>query len=99
VKYGFHAEALAEYREAVRYYAHRDRAVALRLIEEVERVIGEISEAPERWSIVDEDVRRCLTRRFPYAVLYTIEADFILIVAVAHGRREPGYWRTRVRDR
>lgn len=40
---------------------------------------------------MDEDVRRCLTHVFPYGVLYTIEADFILVVAVMHCSREPGY--------
>ena len=45
---------------------------------------------------MDEDVRRCLTRIFPFAVLYTIEQDFILIVAVMHWSREPGYWRDRL---
>ena len=49
-----------------------------------------------RWRAIEEDVRRCLTRVFPYAVLYTIEADFILIVAVMHCSREPGYWKSRV---
>jgi toxin ParE1/3/4 len=49
-----------------------------------------------RWRVIEEDVRRCLTRVFPYAVLYTIETDFILIVAVMHCSREPGYWKSRV---
>jgi hypothetical protein len=41
-------------------------------------------------------VRRCLTRVFPYAVLYTLEADYALIVAVMHCHQKPGYWRHRV---
>jgi len=51
-----------------------------------------------RWRKFDEDVRRCLTRVFPYAILYTIEEDYILIVAVAHFSREPGYWKYRIPD-
>jgi hypothetical protein len=35
-------------------------------------------------------------RVFPYAVLYSIEDDYILIVAIAHGKRRPGYWRHRL---
>jgi hypothetical protein len=46
--------------------------------------------------VVEQDVRRCRARVFPYAVLYTIEADYILIVAIAHGKRRPGYWRHRL---
>jgi hypothetical protein len=37
-----------------------------------------------------------LTHVFPYGILYTIEAEFILIVAVMHGSRKPGYWKGRV---
>ena len=52
-------------------------------------------DAPARWRRIDEDVRRCLTHVFPYGVLYTIENEFVLIVAVMHCSREPGYWKTR----
>lgn len=92
----FHPEALEEYREAAVYYAERDPGLALRFIEAVEEAIQKILEAPTRWRVIDEDVRRCLTRIFPYGVLYTLEQDFILIVAVMHCSREPGYWRQRV---
>lgn len=75
MKWKFHPEALDEYREATLYYAERDRALALRFVETVEDAIHRIREAPERWRILDEDVRRCLTRVFPYGVLYTIEPE------------------------
>jgi hypothetical protein len=39
------------------------------------RVIQQIIEAPNRWPVLEEDIRRCLARVFPYAVLYTIETD------------------------
>ena len=96
MKWGFHPEAFEEYREAALYYAERDSAVALRFIEAVEAAVRRIVEAPERWRVLDEDVRRCLTHVFPYGVLYTIEPDFVLVVAVMHCSREPGYWKRRV---
>jgi hypothetical protein len=42
------------------------------------------------WRRLEQDVRTCRTRTFPYAILYTLEADSMLIVAVMHLRREPG---------
>jgi plasmid stabilization system protein ParE len=96
MRYEFHPEALDEYREATLYYAERDPALALRFVDAVENAIRRIPEAPERWRVLEEDVRRCLTRVFPYGVLYTIEPEFILIVAVMHCSREPGYWKRRV---
>ena len=59
--YRFHPEALEEYQEAARYYSERDPALALRFIEAVEDAIQRILEAPERWRVLDDDVRRCLT--------------------------------------
>ena len=58
----------------------------------------EVVDAPTSWRVIDEDVRRCLTHVFPYAILYTIEPDFFLIVAVAHCAREPGYWKQRLNE-
>ena len=91
-----HPEALAEYEEAAHYYAGCQQGLELRFIDAVEHAIGKILEAPKRWRILEEDIRRCLTRVFPYAVLYTVEADYVLIIAVMHCHREPGYWRRRM---
>lgn len=60
--------------------------------------IFRIVKSPTRWRVIDEDIRQCLTRKFPYGILYTIEQDFILIVAVMHCSREPEYWKDRVRQ-
>ncbi len=96
MRYAFHPEALAEYEAGALYYAERDPAVGQRFVAAVEDAIDRILDAPTRWRVLDEDVRRCLTRVFPYGVLYTIEPDFVLIVAVIHCSREPGYWKARV---
>lgn len=96
MRYEFHPDALAEYMNAALYYASCQAGLEQRFIAAVEHAIQLISESPERWRIIDEDIRRCLTKVFPYAVLYTIEADYILIIAVMHCNREPGYWRNRL---
>ncbi|HEY5913231.1 MAG TPA: type II toxin-antitoxin system RelE/ParE family toxin [Verrucomicrobiae bacterium] len=92
MRYEFHPEALEEYNEAGFYYAQQEPGLDLRFITSVENAIDGILEDPLRYRIFEVDVRRCLTRTFPYAILYTIEEDFILIVAVAHLSRAPGYW-------
>lgn len=95
MKYLFHPEALVEYAQAVQYYKEQRTEVAQAFINAVEDAIYQIREFPTRWSLFDEDVRRCLTRKFPYGILYTIEQDYILILAVMHCSREPGYWKNR----
>jgi toxin ParE1/3/4 len=92
----FHPDGALEFEEAVRHYRARGRLLGDRYAAEVRFAIRRILESPERWRVVEEDVRRCGVRVFPYSVLYTIEPDFILIVAVMHGKRQPGYWRYRV---
>ena len=95
MRYVFHQAALTEYAEAVQFYTERRVELAQAFINAVEDAIFRLVESPTRWTIVDEDIRRCLTRKFPYGILYTIEEDFILIVAVMHCNREPGYWKER----
>ncbi len=98
MKYAFHPEALADFEAAIAYYAERDPVVARRFISAVEDAVDRIVDSPTRWRILDEDVRRCLTRVFPYGVLYSIEQDSVLILAVMHCSRAPGYWKTRRDD-
>lgn len=96
MNYEFHPEALDEYEDAARYYAGCQAGLELRFINCVESALRSVVEAPLRWRCFEEDVRRCLVRVFPYAVLYSVEPDYVLIIAVMHCSREPGYWRHRL---
>lgn len=95
MRYVFHPEALTEYSEAVLYYAGQRVEVAQAFIDAVEDAVYRIKESPNRYNTIDEDVRRCMTRKFPYGILYTIDQDEILVLAVMHCSREPGYWKSR----
>jgi plasmid stabilization system protein ParE len=95
MKYVFHPEVLTEYAESVQYYMERRVEVAQAFIDAVEDAVYRIRESPTRYIVIDEDVRRCMIRKFPYGILYTIEQDYILILAVMHCSREPGYWKSR----
>jgi hypothetical protein len=55
-----------------------------------------LSEAPDAWPILEHDLRRRLVRRFPFSVFYKIDPEEIVIIAVAHQRKKPGYWRKRI---
>jgi hypothetical protein len=92
VRHAFHPEAALEFEEAVRYYRASGGKLAVRLNAEVRAAIRKITEAPERWGVLEEDVRRCFVRVFPYRVLYTIEPEFILIIALptTDARRDIG---------
>ncbi|NEP54665.1 MAG: type II toxin-antitoxin system RelE/ParE family toxin [Moorea sp. SIO3C2] len=96
MKYNFHPDALTEYSEAVQYYANQRVALAQSFIDAVEDAIYRLRVSPQRYPILQADVRRCLTRQFPYALLYTVEPDSILILAVMHCRKNPKYWQSRL---
>lgn len=91
----FHPETREKCRAAAGHYATQQTGLGERFIAAVESCIAHITDAPFSWRIVEDDIRRCLTKVFPYAVLFSIEDGYILIVAVMHCHREPGYWRHR----
>jgi plasmid stabilization system protein ParE len=96
MRYEFHPDAVDEYEDAARYYADCQDGLELRFIDCVQSALSQVSQAPTRWRLFEEDVRRYLVHVFPYAVLYSIEPDYVLIIAVMHCSREPGYWRHRI---
>ncbi|MGF1575358.1 MAG: type II toxin-antitoxin system RelE/ParE family toxin [Cyanophyceae cyanobacterium] len=95
MKYVFHPEAFNEYAESVQYYMEQRVEVAQGFINAIEGTVYRIMESPTRYATIDGDVRRCMALKFPYGLLYTIEQDYILIVAVMHCSRSPGYWKNR----
>lgn len=90
-----HDEALAEADAAAEWYAEREPAVADAFALELERAFDDIREGPERWPIEEGRARRVLLRRFPFKIVYLVEPDQCVVLAVAHWRRRPGYWKAR----
>jgi plasmid stabilization system protein ParE len=91
----FHPEADEEYREALIWYQTRSPQSADRFEAEVERVAGEIAARPLMFPKYDDDHRFALLHYFPYSLVYRPTPDDILVVAVAHSHRRPGYWQGR----
>ena len=95
IPYTFHPEADAELEEAALFYESRLAGLGKSFAAEVERTIALVREFPEAGSQVGPRRRRVLVARFPYSIVYRHDSDAIVIVAVAHQRRRPGYWRWR----
>jgi plasmid stabilization system protein ParE len=93
----FHEEAGAEYDAAFNWYLDRSPDAAIRFDAEVNRGLGQIIEAPQRWAAGLYSTRRFLLRQFPFFLIYRERAlGDIQIVAVAHTSRKPGYWKSRL---
>ena len=92
----FHPEATAELDAAVGYYEQRVPGLGIDLRKDVELAAQKIQSAPLHWMPYSKRTRRFLIRHFSYLVIFLELADKILIVAVAHGKRRPGYWHHRI---
>jgi plasmid stabilization system protein ParE len=92
------AEALEEAEAAARWYAERSSTASAAFTDEVDAAESAIARLPDAWPRFDHDTRRYLLRRFPFSIVYRVEERRILIVAVAHARRRPGYWSSRIQE-
>ncbi|MGO9122251.1 MAG: type II toxin-antitoxin system RelE/ParE family toxin [Desulfomonilaceae bacterium] len=90
-----HPLAEAELAEATRFYEDRLPGLGEVFLAEVARCFEHAYDTPDLGAPCYGSFRRLLVRRFPYTVVYEILPQAILIVAVAHQKRKPGYWRRR----
>ena len=78
------------------FYEEQSEGLGLDFLEDVEHTIQSILAFPKSGRVISTNIRRRIVRRFPFDVLYAIHGDHIVIVAVAHLKRGPGYWKDRV---
>ncbi len=88
----FTSLARQELEDAVCYYELEYSGLGRRFGEAVRKAAIMIAEYPEAWSVERGDVRKCLLHKFPYKLMYSVEGNHILIIAVAHQHRKPDYW-------
>jgi len=79
--------------EAFVWYRERNALAADAFRAEVLDAIEDIAEVPLHRAADEEGSRRFVLKRFPYSVVYEVNAMTITVLAVAHHRRKPGYWR------
>ena len=91
----FHPEAAAELTAAARFYESQAENLGLDFIDAVASAYRRLVTFPESGRPFGPRLRRILVPGFPYGLVYRPESDRVLIVAVAHLRRRPGYWRAR----
>lgn len=81
--------------DAARYYELQAPGLGQDFLDKVELALQDLVSSSERWPIVQDDIRRRLIRRFPYSLLYRVDPDEVVILAVMHQRRHPSYWLSR----
>jgi len=95
MKWRIEGEARAELESAFEWYEAARPGLGAQFLDEFEAGVRQVTAAPHSWHPLGSRLRRFRLRRFPYGIVYRVEDDEIVIIAVAHLRRRPGYWRNR----
>lgn len=95
--YQFLLLAEEEMIETAKYYEGEAQGLGVDFLDDIQRTIDRILNNPKIGQAIDNKLRRSLCSCFPFSLIYAIESDGILIVAVAHQRRKPLYWKERVK--
>ncbi|MGQ0528388.1 MAG: type II toxin-antitoxin system RelE/ParE family toxin [Panacagrimonas sp.] len=91
----FHPDAAVEAREARQWYAERSLIAARAFLTELIAVMRTVTDDPDRWPRYLAGTRRYFFPQFPFSLVYRVTEAKIIVVAIAHHRRRPGYWAKR----
>ena len=92
----FSPEARDDFEDAARYYDAQRPGLGDELRRELSNVLPKLRNATLNFPALRGDIRRLMLERFPYKLLYSVESDYVYVIAVAHRRRSPDYWINRV---
>lgn len=87
--------AETDFTESLCWYAERSQRAADGFETEFDRALASIGADPGRFPRCDDRHQFYLMRRYPFQVIYREQSDQVAIIAVAHAKREPGYWSNR----
>jgi len=91
----FHPAAEAELLEQALYYEQRSPGLGKRFLDQMEAAVELAVLMPGAGSPYLQGTRRVFPKDFPHSVVYRLQADTLVILAVAPFRRKPAYWRKR----
>ncbi len=94
----FHPEAISEATEARRWYASKRQEAADGFLRELRAGYDAVAESPSIYPYYAKPYRFYKLKRYPYLIVYLESDDAVDILAVAHAKREPGYWMSREVD-
>jgi hypothetical protein len=88
--------AQLEFHDSVNYYNEQSFGWGFEFALEIQKTINRIVLYPNAWVQISKRARKCKCNRFPYSVIYFFDNDEIIIVALMHSKRNPGYWFNRI---
>ncbi len=88
-------QALHELDEAIEWYWPISNLLANNLLQDYYSTLNEIGKGPFQFEKTDKKYRKHNLRKFPYKVVYQLKNNEIIVIAFAHHKRKPGYWKNR----
>jgi plasmid stabilization system protein ParE len=82
--------------EAFLWFEQQVEGRGIDFLDELDRVVRLVKAFPLASTEIEPEIRRCLFARFPYSLIYGLERETIVVIAVAHSHREPRYWADRL---
>jgi hypothetical protein len=98
MKIHFLLSAQEELDDAFAWYEKQSQGLGFEFLDEVDRAVHRIKIYSESCAILIEGLRRVQLNRFPYGLIYGLDDDLLVIVAVAHLHRKPYYWIDRITE-
>ena len=95
-KFRFISSAMEEVAEAIEHYNQASPRISDAFLSELDHVIQLLMDFPQTGTSVHDDFRSFPFRRYPFNVVYRIDSEELVVVAVTHQSRKPDYWRDRV---
>lgn len=96
----FDPDARGELYAGSDHYEAKAVGLGVEFFEEAAAVVHGVCENPGQWAVIHKvgavEVRRAMLRRFPFNIVFIVLKDRVRVVAVAHQRRQPGYWMERI---
>lgn len=95
-RYRVHRQAWLEVEAADDWYMARSPDASIRFLTDLYDAFDSIADTPRRWPHYLYGTRRFVLHDFPFSIIYLDDPDAVNIVAVAHNKRKPGYWKQRL---
>jgi len=88
--------AKLEFHDAISYYEMEQKGLGRKFELDIKYSINRIKRFPNAYVKIQDEIRKCVLHKFPFNIVYSIEENHIIIIAIAHHHRIPDYWVDRI---
>ncbi len=96
MKVSFLTPAQSELDDAVTWYNRQASGLGREFLDELDRAVRQAVAFPMSYPEIEPGIRRCRLARFPYGLIYGLDGETLIVVAVSHLHRQPRYWIDRI---